>query len=92
MWYRFEDGSPIGIPRAKSYHVAFYDMTRGGTCFDETFFEPVDIDEVMPYVETVEDAGNNDRSRVFVHFDDGEIYELKLERINKDRNRGRFYD
>lgn len=92
MWYRFEPGSPLGIPRAKSYHVAFYDMTRGGTCFDETFFEPVDVDRVMPYVETIEDDGKDTRSRVFVHFDDGDTYEFKLVKVDSKRKRGRFYD
>ena len=92
MWYRFEDGNPIGIPRIKSYQLAWYDMTRGGKCFDESFFKPEDIRRVMPYVETVEDEGKDDRSRVFVHFDDGDIYELKLEKIDKNRRRGYFYD
>lgn len=92
MWYRFEDGNPIGIPRIKEYQVAFYDMTRNGSCFDEAFFRPNEIEEVIPYVETIEDIDNDDRRRVFVHFDDGETYELKLERINKERKCGSFYD
>lgn len=92
MWYRFEDGNPIGIPRIKEYQVAFYDMVRNGSCFDEAFFQPDEIGEVIPYVETIEDIGNDDRRRVFVHFDDGETYELKLERISKERRCGRFYD
>ena len=92
MWYRFEDGNPVGIPRIKSYQIAWYDMTRGGKCFDESFFQPEDISHIIPYVETVEDEGSDYRSRVFAHFDDGEMYELKLERIDKNRKRGRFYD
>ena len=92
MWYRFEDGNPIGIPRIKSYQLAWYDMTRGGKCFDETFFKPEDIDNAITYVETVEDENSNDRTRVFVHFDDGDIYELKLKKIDKNRDRGMFYD
>lgn len=83
MWYRFEEGNPIGIPRVKEYQVAFYDMMRGGSCFDESFFEPDEINKVMPFVETVEDKVEDIRSKVFVHFDDGDIYELKLEKINK---------
>lgn len=85
MWYKFEKGNSIGIPRIKQYQVAFYDMLRNGTCFDESFYGPDEIDEVMPYVETIEDVGKNDRTRVFVHFDDGDIYELKLEKINRER-------
>lgn len=92
MWYRFEEGNPIGIPRIKNYQVGFYDMTRGGSGFDESFFEPDEIDKVMPYVETVEDEGKDDRRRVFAYFDDGDVYELKLEKIDDKRKRSNFYD
>ena len=92
MWYRFEKGNPIGIPRIEKYQISFYDMERGGSCFDEAFFKPDEVDMVIPYVETIEDAKDSDRCRVFVHFDDGDIYELKLEKIEKWRNRCHFYD
>ena len=92
MWYRFEEGNPIGIPRIKNYQVAFYDMTRDGECFDESFFKPDEIGKVMPYVETVEDVNNCDRTRVFIHFDDGGQYELKLKRIENGRRCSKFYD
>lgn len=82
MWYRFDEENQVGIPRIKCYQVAFYDMTMGGICFDESFFAPDEIDKVMPYVETVEDVTNEDRSKVFVHFDNGDIYELKMEKSN----------
>lgn len=85
MWYRFEEGNPMGIPRIKNYHLAWYDMARGGSCFDESFFEPDEVGEVIPYVETIEDEGKDDRSKVFVHFDDGDMYELKLEKVEKDK-------
>ena len=91
MWYRFEEGNPIGIPRIKNYQVAFYDMTRGGKCFDEILFKPDDIDIAITYVETEEDVNNFDRCRVFVNYDDGKRYELKLEDVT-NRKRGRFYD
>lgn len=92
MWYKFENEYSIGVPRIKNYQVAFYDMTRGGSCFDESFFEPEEIDKVMPYVETVEDVGNNDRTRVFVCFDDGDRYELKLVKLNDEQKySGNFY-
>ena len=91
MWYRFEEGNPIGIPRVKSYHVAFYDMTNDEGCFDESFFKPDEVVRAMPYVETIEDEGKDDRTRVFVHFDDGDMYELKLVKV--DKNKGSyFYD
>lgn len=40
---------------------------------------------ILPYVETKEDNGKSDRSRVFVHFDNDEVYELKLEKISKEQ-------
>ena len=92
MWYRFEECNPIGIPRIKEYQVAFYNMHNNGYCFDEDFYSPDEIDKVIPYVETEEDVGNYDRTKVFVHFDDGDVYELKLKKIDKDKSRGYFYD
>lgn len=85
MWYRFEEGNPVGIPRIKKYQVAFYDMTRDGSGFDESFFAPDEVDKVIPYVETIEDIDNDDRTRVFAHFDDGSVYELKLELVRLKR-------
>lgn len=82
MWYKFEDGNLIGLPRIKQYQVAFYDMTNDGKCFDEDFYSPDEIGKVMPFVETVEDVGNDDRTKVFVHFDNGDQYELKMEKVN----------
>lgn len=92
MWYRFENGEPLGIPRIKKYQVAFYDMDVDGSCFDETFYSPEEIYSVMPYIETVEDENNIDRIRVFAHFDDGDIYELKLEKLDKEKYYSNFYD
>ena len=82
MWYRFEDFNPVGIPRIRKYQIAFYDMTRDGCCFDEMFCSPNEIDKVMPFVETIEDADSYERTKVFVHFDNGDIYELKMEKVN----------
>lgn len=92
MWYKFENGNPISTPRIKEYQVAWYDMEHNGNCFDESFYKPKDIDQVITYVETVEDEGHCDRRRVFVHFDDGERYELKLVKIENGRRCSKFYD
>ena len=81
MWYRFEEGNPIAIPRLEKYSVAWYDTSKGGQCFDEISYSPCEIGAVISYVETVEDAVKNDRSRVFAHFDNGDIYELKFELV-----------
>ena len=91
MWYRFKKDNPIGIPRVKYYQIAWYDMTKNGDCFDEDFIGPEGIDRVMPYVETVEDENNSDRSRVFVHFDNNDVYELKLEKLVPNKNYTNFY-
>ena len=92
MWYKFEEGNPIGIPRVKKYQVAWYDMGHKGDCFDESFYTPNEIDAVMPFIETVEDVNNSDRSRVFVHFDNGDVYELKLELLNSNKRYSNFDD
>ena len=91
MWYRFEKGQDVGIPRIKNYQICWYDMERGGSCFDESFYLPDEIGGVIPFVETVEDEGSFDRSRVFVHFDDGDEYELKLIKVDKNQKNGYFY-
>lgn len=92
MWYRFKEGVHKGIPRVIGYQVAFYDMTRDGKCFDESFFKPDDIDKVITYVETIEDKNNQDRIRVFVQFDNGDRYEIKLVKIDEGKRCNRFYD
>lgn len=92
MWYRFKEGIHEAVPRVIGYQVAFYDMTMGGKCFDESFFKPDEIDNVITYVETIEDKNNQDRIRVFVQFDNDDRYELKLEKIENGRRCSRFYD
>jgi uncharacterized membrane protein len=91
MWYKFEEGKLLGTPRIKEYQVAWYDMENDGRCFDESFYKPEEIDKIITYVETIEDEDNCDRSRVFVHFNDGEEYELKLVRIENGRRCDKFY-
>jgi len=94
MWFKFEKDNPKGKLRIKHVQVAWYDMKQNGDCFDESFVYPSPEDEsktlanvgmVLPYVETEEDNGKSDRSRVFVHFDNDDVYELKLEKISKEQ-------
>ena len=87
MWFRFTNDFGLGIPRIKQYQVCFYDMDAGGGCFDEAFFPPEDIGGVITFVETVEDVGRCDRIRVFAHFDDGDVYEIKLNKLSKEEYR-----
>ena len=93
MWYRFEQDNPKGICRVKQFQIAWYDMQQNGDCFDEDFVALDGIDRVIPYVETVEDENNSDRSRVFVHMDNGDVYELKMEKLSKEQleNCNNFY-
>ena len=93
MWYRFEKGESKGKLRVEKVQVAWYDMEQNGDCFDEDFVLPKDNDAktlesigmILPYVETVEDVNKTDRSRVFVHMDNGDIYELKMEKLSKEQ-------
>ena len=85
MWYRFEEGNPKGIPRVKQYQVCWYDMDTGGGCFDESFYSLNEIDNVITRVETIEDENHISRTRVFVHMDDGDIYELKMHKLSKEQ-------
>lgn len=92
MWYRFEEGNPVGIPRIKNYQVAFYDVNNNYDCFDESFFKPDEINNAITYVETEEDEDSPDnRRRVFANFDNGDMYELKLEKIYNKNNCSNFY-
>lgn len=92
MWYRFKKGESKGKLRVKRVQVAWYDMEQNGNCFDEDFVLPKDneiktlesIGTILPYVETVEDENKTDRSRVFVHMDNGDVYELKMEKLSKE--------
>lgn len=87
MWYRFEKGNPVGIPRIKYYQVVCYDMNNDGNCFDEMFFKPDEINLAITKVETIEDKHNFDRFRVFAVFDNDDMYELKLEKIDKEHQK-----
>lgn len=69
--------------KVKCFQIAWYDMQHNGECFDEDYVHPDGIDRVIPYVETVEDENNQDRSRVFVHMDNGDVYELKMQKLNQ---------
>lgn len=69
--------------KVKCFQIAWYDMQRNGKCFDEDYVHPDGIDRVIPYVETVEDENNQDRRRVFVHMDNGDVYELKMQKLSQ---------
>ena len=93
MLYRFEEDNPVGVCRFKEAVIAFYDMDQfNGDCFDESRINDVNIplEQILAFVETEEDIGKLDRSRVFIYMDDGKEYELIMNPINTPcRN---FYD
>ena len=77
MLYRFNKGNPIGICRVKNLH-----MTQDGDCFDESFVDiKAPLQYILSYVETEEDKGKDDRSRVFVNMDNGDVYELVMRKV-----------
>lgn len=67
----------------KGYLVAYYD-NKLEDCFDETFYPSEKIDIAFGYVETLEDKNNYDRTKVYVLFNDGDVYELKMEKVERD--------
>ena len=93
MWFKFIEGEPIGRLRVKQVQTCWYDMEDNGDCFDEDFIIPVEdkvktlesIGHILTYVETVEDENNCDRSRVFIHMDDGSVYELLMKKLSKEQ-------
>lgn len=99
-WYRFFKGAIKGQLRIDKVQVAWYDMERGGSCFDESWVihKGDDIETLqhigmwLTYVELDENENKRDKSRVFIHMDDGEQYELKLEKIEKGRRCNKFYE
>jgi hypothetical protein len=67
----------------KFYQVAFYDLTRDGKCFDESFFKPEEAALALDYVDYMDTKCTDQptfKTRVFVHYTDGRIYELSSKR------------
>lgn len=89
MLYRFEDGNPRGVCRVKNIQTAWYDMDDDGSCYDESFSKITpDIERLLAYLETEEDlkAEKRSRSRVFINMDDGDSYELILQKVTSRCN------
>lgn len=64
----------------KCFQVAFYDLTRDGKCFDESFFAPDEADTVFDYIDCDFGRPRTFTTRVFVYFTDGHVFELKTAR------------
>ena len=86
MWYKFIKGEPRGRLRVKKVQTCWYDLETDGDCFDEGWTMPEEdnaetlkkIGMLLPYVG----AGC---SRVFVHMDDGDVYELLMKKLSDDQ-------
>ena len=78
--------------KIERYQVAWYDMDHNGRCLDEDFYAPEDIKQVIEHVETVKNEDKLTRVRVFAILNDGEQYELKLEKLDKNKRYSNFYD
>lgn len=94
-WYRFFKDKVKGQLRVNRAQVCWYDMEQGGICFDESWIFHKDDDvktlqsigEWLPYVELDLNADKCDKSRVFIHMDDGSVYELLMKKIDPNRVR-----
>ena len=69
------------IPKIKQCQVAFYD-TKNNNCFDEGYYLPNEIEDIISWYGT--NVYDSFKTRSFIHFDNGDIYELKLEKIDKN--------
>ena len=98
-WYKFFKDEIKGKLRVDRAQVAWYDMERNGDCFDEDWIlhkgDDVEmlqsIGECLTYIELDENADKCDKSRVFIHMDDGSVYELLAKKIDKGVRCSNFY-
>ena len=99
-WYRFFKDKVKGQLRIDKAQVAWYDMERDGSCFDESWIinKGDDVETLqhigmwLTYIELDENSTKCDKSRVFIHMDNGERYELKLVKLDKNKRYSNFYD
>lgn len=100
-WYRFFKDKVKGQLKVDKVQVAWYDMEHNGSCFDESWITHKgddvktlqNIGMWLPYVELDLDADKCDKSRVFIYMDDGDTYELRMEKLSKEQLKqcGEFY-
>ena len=65
--------------KIKQFQVCFYD--KYGTCYDEYFCNPDNLGLVMDFISRGDLCLGCDvepESRVFVHYEDGTIYQLEF--------------
>ena len=87
--YIFDKNDP-NYPRGKfpidHFQLCWYDMEKNQKCFDEDIIKPNEFKvNFYTYIDTDENEGDSDRSRVFVHHVNGDIYELRLHKLTKEQ-------
>lgn len=88
MWYKFTKGESKGKLRVKQVQTCWYDWERNGDCFDEIWTMPEENDAdtlkkigaLLPYV-------GDSSTRVFVHMDNDEVYELSMRKLTDEQFR-----
>lgn len=86
MKYIFRDNNLLSLGEIpiKNIQIAYYDMEKGGKCFDEYYITPEEFNahELM-YISTDEDENDVKKTKVFVHHMNGSIYELQLKKLTE---------
>ena len=91
MKYIFNNNEIKGQLPIDTIQIAFYDMTRDGGCFDESFINPNDFNvHYLTYIDTEENKDDNDRTRIFINMINGKTYELIAKEV--DKNKCRFFN
>lgn len=70
-----------------SIQLCWYDMNdENQGCYDEdTIIPDLFKGNCLTYIDTEENEGDSDRSRVFVHHINGDVYELRLHKLTKEQ-------
>jgi len=86
--FKEKDDSPtqIGEMPIDYFQLCWYDMSKDQSCYDEDYITPRQFNiKLLTYIDTEEDKNDLDRTRLFLHHKDGDIYELCLHKIDKDK-------
>ena len=87
MKYIFDDHShsQLGRNPIESFQICWYDMNKDGYCYEEDWCGPDHFCKTdIAYLDTDENEGCSDRIRMFVHHENGSIYELRLHKITDE--------
>ena len=89
MKYIFEEKSNSPTQKGKLpidyFQICWYDMDKNQQCFDEDIIEPgVFNSNCLTYIDTDENEGDSDRTRIFVHHINKDVYELCLHKLTEE--------